>query len=135
MTGGDPHTTTGASGSSIIADIHNGLISKEVDGRYHPGIAKSWKVSANWEHMTFKLDGSAMFHDGTPVTAEDVKFSLDRVMTLKGYFAPVFRKYIERVEVVDPETVKVYFKRPYIVFIKSGIFSLQVEFPSLRHGM
>jgi peptide/nickel transport system substrate-binding protein len=116
MTGGDPHTTTGASGSSIIADIHNGLISKEVDGRYHQGIAKSWKVAANWEYMTFKLDGSAMFHDGTPVIAEDVKFSLDRVPTLKGYFAPVFKKYIERVEVVDPETVKVYFKKPYIGF-------------------
>ena len=118
MTGGDPHTTTGATGSIIISIIHNGLISKYSDGKYHPGIAKSWKVAANWKYMTFKLDRRAKFHDGTQVKAEDVKFSLDRVPTMKGYFAPVFKKYIDRVEVVNADTVKVYFKKPYV-----GIFT------------
>jgi peptide/nickel transport system substrate-binding protein len=114
MTGGDPHTTTGATGTSIISMIHQGLLSKYVDGRYHPGIAKSWKVAAGWKHMTFKLNREVRFHDGTLVTAEDVKFSLDRPATLKGYFAPVFKKYMDRVEVVDADTVRLYFKRPWV---------------------
>ena len=114
MTGGDPHTTTGASGTSIIANIHNGLISKYVDGKYHPGIAKSWKIAAGWKYMEFKLNLKAKFHDGTNVTAEDVKFSLERPPTLKGYFAPVFKKYMGKVEIVSPDTVRMHFKRPMV---------------------
>lgn len=118
MTGGDPHTTTGASGTSIIAAIHNGLVSKYVDGQYHPGIAKSWEVGANWAFVTFKLDPNAKFHDGSKVTAEDVKFSLNRPATLKGYFSTVMPKYLKEVEIVNADTVKVHLKKPW-----PGIFN------------
>ena len=123
MTGGDPHTSTGDTASTIISLLHDGLCVKLVDGKIHPAIAKSWSVEPNWKFVTFKLNRSAKFHDGTPVTAEDVKFSLDRVKRLKGYFKPVFDKYIEQVEVVDPDTVKVYLKMPMV-----GIFNIFAKY-------
>ena len=123
MTGGDPHTSTGDTASTIISLLHDGLCVKLVDGKIHPAIAKSWTVEPNWKFVTFKLNRSAKFHDNTPVTAEDVKYSLDRVKRLKGYFKPVFDKYIDRVEVVDPDTVKVYLKMPMV-----GIFSIFAKY-------
>jgi peptide/nickel transport system substrate-binding protein len=116
MTGGDPHTMTGATASTIISLLYDSLVIKYVDGKYHPAIAKSWKVETNWKFIRFNLDRSASFHDGTPVTAEDVKYSLERQARMKGYWAPAFRRYIERVDVDNPDTVTVYFKEPYLMF-------------------
>ena len=80
-------------------------------------------MEPNWKSVTFKLNRTAKFQDGTPVTAEDVKFSLDRVKRLKGYFKPVFDKYIEKVEVVNPDTVKVYLNMPMV-----GIFDIFAKY-------
>ncbi len=123
MTGGDPHTSTGDTASTLISLLHDGLCVKLVDGKIHPAIAKSWTVEPNWKFVTFKLNRTAKFHDNTPVTAEDVKFSLDRVKRLKGYFKAVFDNYIDRVEVVDPDTVKVYLKMPMV-----GIFNIFAKY-------
>lgn len=47
-----------------------------------PRLAKSWEVSADGTVYTFHLDERAKFNDGTPVTAEDVKYSIDRTILI-----------------------------------------------------
>src|SRR3954469_8679527 len=54
-----------------------------------PELAESWEVAADGMSCTFKLRKDAVFHDGTPVTAKDVKWSFDRAVTVGGF--PTFQ--------------------------------------------
>lgn len=50
-----------------------------------PELAESWKLAADGMSVTFKLRADATFHDGSPVTAEDVKWSFDRAVSVGGF--------------------------------------------------
>jgi peptide/nickel transport system substrate-binding protein len=54
-----------------------------------PELAESWQVAADGMSVTFKLRKDARFHDGTPVTARDVKWSFDRAVSVGGF--PAFQ--------------------------------------------
>lgn len=80
-----------------------------------PHIAERWEISKDNKEFTFYLRKNAKFHDGTPITAEDVKFSLDLIFDPKyeaGHLRP-FYENIEKVEIIDPTTVKFYVKNTY----------------------
>ena len=62
----------------IINQICDGLVRGRRQPDAQPGLAESWTSSEDGLTWTFTLREGAMFRDGTPVTAEDVKFSLDR---------------------------------------------------------
>jgi peptide/nickel transport system substrate-binding protein len=79
-------------------------------------LAESYSVSPDGLKLTFKLRPDAKFHDGSPVTAEDVKWSLDRCVT-----APVLGKAqlltgsmtsADQFRVIDPLTIEVTLPRP-----------------------
>jgi peptide/nickel transport system substrate-binding protein len=79
-------------------------------------LAESYSVSPDGLKLTFKLRPDAKFHDGSPVTAEDVKWSLDRCVT-----APVLGKAqlltgsmtsADQFKVIDPLTIEVTLPRP-----------------------
>jgi peptide/nickel transport system substrate-binding protein len=115
MRGGDGHTGTGARCTTLISLLHGKLLIKDKDGALQPDLANSWDVGPNWSSITFHLNKQAKFHDGVPVTAEDVKFSFARAMRpeLKFTFGGEMRRKIDRVEIVDKHTVTVYNKTPY----------------------
>jgi peptide/nickel transport system substrate-binding protein len=54
-----------------------------------PELAESWQVAADGMSVTFKLRKDAKFHDGSPVTAHDVKWSFDRAVSVGGF--PTFQ--------------------------------------------
>src|SRR5262249_44683752 len=70
-----------------------------------PVLATEWKVSPDGKEYTFKLRPNVKFASGNPFTAEDVKFSLTRLKTLKGNPGWMMDPLKEGV-VVDPMTVK-----------------------------
>src|SRR3981189_511380 len=79
-------------------------------------LAETYEVSPDGLKMTFRLRKDAKFQDGTPVTAEDVKWSLDRVVT-----APVLGKAqlltgsmtsADQFKVIDPLTIEVTLPKP-----------------------
>jgi peptide/nickel transport system substrate-binding protein len=80
-----------------------------------PELAESWKIAPDGESVIFKLRKNAKFHDGTPVTAKDVKWSFDRAVTVGGF--PTFQMAAgslekpEQFEVVDEHSFKVKFLR------------------------
>jgi peptide/nickel transport system substrate-binding protein len=80
-----------------------------------PELAESWTLAPDGLSVTFKLRRDAKFHDGTPVTAKDVKWSLDRAVTVGGF--PTFQMKAgslekpEQFEAVDDHTVRVKFLR------------------------
>src|SRR6185503_11434757 len=81
--------------------------------KLEPELAESWQLSSDGMSVLFKLRRNAKFHDGTPVTARDVKWSLDRAVTVGGF--PTFQMKAgsltkpEQFVVVDDHTVRVDF--------------------------
>jgi peptide/nickel transport system substrate-binding protein len=112
MNGGDCHTSQGSGTINLCALIHEGLVRKALDGSMVPALAKSWKFGKGGLSVTFTLDERAKFHNGEPVTAADVKFSLERSMRpeLKFFRAPVLKQNIDRIEVLDDHRLTVYLK-------------------------
>src|SRR3989441_4814615 len=80
-----------------------------------PELAESWTLAPDGMSVTFKLRRDAKFHDGTPVTAKDVKWSFDRAVTVGGF--PTFQMKAGSLEkpeqfvAVDDHTFRVTFLR------------------------
>jgi peptide/nickel transport system substrate-binding protein len=82
-----------------------------------PGLAESYKLSDDGLTYTFVLNKAAKFASGNPVTAEDVRFSWTRLKNIKGGPSSyVTDSGVDKIEVVDPQTVKVTLKAAYPAF-------------------
>jgi len=83
--------------------------------KLEPELAESWKIAPDGNSVTFKLRKGAKFHDGTPITAKDVKWSFDRAVAVGGF--PTFQMKAGSLEdpkqfiVVDDQTFRVDFVR------------------------
>lgn len=80
-----------------------------------PALAESFSVGKNAMSYTFKLRKGVKFHDGTPLTAKDVKFSFDAIRNpayKASHRVPYFENF-ESVEVIDDHTVRVNIKKKY----------------------
>lgn len=85
-----------------------------------PSIAESWEVSDDGKTFTFKLNPNAKFASGNPVTASDVKYSLDRVINFKGAAQGfILQSYLSEnsVKVIDDHTVEIAIKNPAPAFL------------------
>jgi peptide/nickel transport system substrate-binding protein len=122
MTGGDCHTAQGLGSLNVAPLIHEGLVRKDPDGRMIPALAKSWEFGKDGLSIKFTLNERAKFHNGEPVTAKDVKFSIERAMRpeLKYRGAGGLIRSIDRIEVMDDHHLTVYFKLPLPAFLEWG---------------
>ncbi len=122
----DPAQVTDLNSNRVGRRIAETLVTfPEESTRIVPGLAESWVVSKDGRRYTFKLRKGVSFHDGTPLDAEAVKFSIDRQINpehpfnkLGKYpFANFFFGNIKAVEVVDPLTVEFVLKEPRASFL------------------
>ncbi len=119
MKGGDPYTPGGSLASPIVWSLYEGLVRKTNEGKVAPCLATSWEIDPAWKHMTFYLDKKAKWTDGKPVTAEDVKFSLERIMgkTVKHIHAGEHRRKIDHIEIIDDHTVRIHLTSAWPAFL------------------
>ncbi|MFX6743291.1 ABC transporter substrate-binding protein, partial [Acinetobacter baumannii] len=68
---------------NVSEHVFDSLIKMDADSRIIPGLAESWKLvnETTWE---FKIRQGVKFHDGSPLTAEDILWSLDRPATIQN---------------------------------------------------
>src|SRR6267143_690771 len=110
----DFHTAPGYEMMWVAMNVGCGLINITPDGKFVGDAAESWQISPDALSYTFKLRKNVLFHDGTPVDAAAVKFSIDRLMDpatksgMRTFYEPV-----HSVEVLDPLTVQIRLKQPY----------------------
>ena len=78
-----------------------------------PQLALSHETSDDGKAVTIKLRPNVKFHDGEPLDAEAAKFSFERHLTMQGSFRRPELTAIEKVEVVDPLTVRLHLKSPF----------------------
>ncbi|MCL0074794.1 ABC transporter substrate-binding protein [Thermodesulfovibrionales bacterium] len=83
--------------------------------RPEPMLATHWEVSEDGLTWTFYLREGVKFHDGTPFTADAVKFSLERILERRGAIAQGIFK-IESMEIVDDYTIKITNTEPWAAF-------------------
>lgn len=74
----DRHKTGTASTSRVLQNVHAGLITVDKDFNIVPDLAESYEVSDDGLTYTFKLRSGVTFHDGSPMTSADVKYSFER---------------------------------------------------------
>lgn len=88
----DPGECYESSGIEIATNVYDRLLRYEPENlsRLVGGVAESWTVSADGRHFSFTLRRNLKFHSGAPVTAEDVAFSLQRVVLLDRVPAYLF---------------------------------------------
>lgn len=104
-TGLDPATSFNAASTRVMELIFDGLVDRNDKDELVPGLAKSWDISSDGLTYTFHLQPDAKFSDSSAVTADDVKFSLERMASSEIMKAAL--AVMKSVEVIDPQTVKV----------------------------
>jgi len=94
--------------------LHDALVKPMPGGAQTPCLAESWSVSADGLVYEFVLRKGVVFHNGDPVTAEDVKFSFERY---RGAGAKMLKDRVAAVEAVDLQRVRVRLKSPWPDFM------------------
>jgi peptide/nickel transport system substrate-binding protein len=98
----------------MLYAIHDALVRPYPGHKMGPSLAESWQESEDGLTYEFKLRPGLKFHNGDPVTTEDVKFSFDRY---QGAGAQAFKDHVGEVEIVDPLVVRFHLKAPWPDFM------------------
>ena len=106
----DPHRSNDQSSSRVRSHIYETLILQTEDLQLVPGLADSWTQIDDLT-FEFKLKKDVVFHDGSPFTAADVKFTFERALTSPDIGHIIGS--LESVEVVDDFTVRLVTKQPF----------------------
>lgn len=108
----DPHWSTLGSQAETLRHVFDTLVMADENLQMKPGLATSWKPvdDTTWE---FKIREGVKFHDGSELTAEDVKFSIDRIPVVTGPMSmTIYTKQVKETKVVDKHTLHVITKAP-----------------------
>ena len=94
--------------------LHDALLKPMPVNPMAPSLAESWSVSPDGLVYQFVLRRGVKFHNGDPVTADDVKFSFERY---RGVSAKVLKDKVRQVHVVDPHHVRFQLREPWPDFL------------------
>jgi peptide/nickel transport system substrate-binding protein len=111
----DPTTTTEENGIDVEEMIFRPLVGLDAQRRIVPALATSWAVSPDALTYEFHLDPYAEWEDGSPVTSDDVLFTIERIRDPKvpAFNYRDFFSEVTAVETPDASTVRVRFSVPY----------------------
>lgn len=110
----DPHTNSNFSSLQAYDHIYESLVAYDENMNIVPALAERWEVSPDSTVYTFYLRGNVKFHDGQQLTAEDVKYSLERVLNPKT--AAPWRDWlgpVKEVRAVDRSVVQIVLEDPF----------------------
>lgn len=109
----DPHLQWNTDSYTIYRNIFDNLLTRDPKGKIVPQIAKSWKYDGDTT-INFEIRDDVKFQDGSKLTADDVAFSINRIIDPK-LKSPQLSQFdqIKKAEVVSPTEVKVTTKSPY----------------------
>ncbi|MBB4677298.1 ABC transporter substrate-binding protein [Crossiella cryophila] len=96
----------------LLGNVYEGLVKRDEGGRIAAGLAESWTVSPDRTVYDFRLRPNVRFANGAPFSAEDVKFSLERVRTDWAVSLKSTMDVLRQVEVVSPLHARVVLSRP-----------------------
>jgi peptide/nickel transport system substrate-binding protein len=98
----------------MLYALHDALVRPYPGHKMGPSLAQSWTESPDGKIYEFKLRPGLKFHNGAPLTTEDVKFSFERY---RGASAKILQEHVAQVEIVDPLVVRFHLKAPWPDFM------------------
>jgi peptide/nickel transport system substrate-binding protein len=98
----------------LLYALHDALVRPYPGTKMGPSLAESWKEGPDGKMYEFKLRSGLKFHNGDPVSTEDVKFSFERY---KGAGAKILQERVREVEIVNPLVVRFHLKEPWPDFM------------------
>jgi peptide/nickel transport system substrate-binding protein len=111
----DPAETSGIITPFVVLyALHDAMVKPLPGNATAPSLAESWSASPDWLVFEFALRKGIRFHNGEPVTAEDVKFSLERY---RGASSKMLRERVQTIETPDPGRVRIRLKQPWPDFM------------------
>lgn len=117
----DPQLAKTAGIREVLFNIFEGLVKAGPDGTLIPAVASDYELSKDATTYTFTLREGVTFHDGKPVTAEDVVYSLERCAGSENDGKPLVSAFsaVQSIEAPDENHVVVTLKEPGLEFINS----------------
>jgi peptide/nickel transport system substrate-binding protein len=112
----DPNAVTDEIALTIAPNLFNKLVMLDADSRVLPDLAESWTVSDDGRTYTFRLRQGVLWHDGRPLTVEDVVWTLTSLAKEPSMATEALRR-MERVEAPDPRTVVIRLREEWAPFI------------------
>lgn len=114
----DPHKAVAAGTKEVLFNIFEGLVKPDEKGDLVDAVASDHKISEDGMTYTFTLRDGVKFHNGADVTAEDVKYSIERCAdTSKGEPLVSAFSVIKSVEIPDGKTVEIQLSEPNTEFL------------------
>jgi peptide/nickel transport system substrate-binding protein len=98
----------------MLYAIHDALVRPYPGQKMGPSLAESWSESEDGLTYEFKLRANLKFHNGDPLTTEDVKFSFERY---RGAAASTIHDHVKEVEIVDRRVVRFHLATPWPDFM------------------
>ena len=99
---------------AVYYALHDALVKPMPGNTMAPSLAESWSASPDGLTHEFVLRQGIRFHNGDPLTADDVKFSFERY---RGVSAKVLKERVRQVQVVDPHRIRFLLKQPWPDFL------------------
>ena len=120
----DPHKSSTRYNYTFNSNMFEGLYIRNDKAELVPALAESVAVTPDGLTYTFRLRKGVRFHDGSAMTADDVKFSIDRAIdpATKNPLLS-FIKSIDKVDIVNPDTVVIKLKERDAIFLKKLAFA------------
>ncbi|MDR1377724.1 MAG: ABC transporter substrate-binding protein [Synergistaceae bacterium] len=109
----DPAVGSDYASGTVLINVYDSLVFPTPDGGVRPWVAESWKISEDGLTWDFKIRQDIVFHSGNKLTANDVAYSMKRLLEIGEGFAFLFYSYVDSVEAVDDYTVRLNCKVPY----------------------
>ena len=129
----DPHIAKAAGTKEVLFNVYEGLVKPDSNGNFIPAVASNYEMKDDGKVYTFTLRENVMFHDESTVTAEDVKYSIERCADAddETTFVPAYSN-LEEVKIVDVKTVEIILKEPdteFIAYMTTAIIPKNNESP------
>lgn len=103
---------------------YGGLMGYDASGTLIPLLAESYEIAEDGKTYTFILRTNAVFSDGTPVTAEDVVFTVEKAQD-PGLKSPEYANWANiRTEMVDARTIRFILPKPYAPFLEEATLGI-----------
>jgi peptide/nickel transport system substrate-binding protein len=128
----DPAEVYELMASNLLYNVADTLVQLEPGtGEVAPGVAEEWEVSDDAKNYTFTLREGVKFHDGSDLTSEDVKWSLERALNINHPESAAFLiSAIEDIKTPDDTTVEITISEPNVTFLSRLSYTVATILPS-----
>ncbi|MFB3763860.1 MAG: ABC transporter substrate-binding protein [Methanotrichaceae archaeon] len=102
---------------SVIYPVNSPLVYEDISGELKPALAKSWENTDGGKTWIIHLDEKAKWHDGQPVTSEDLKFSSEFNRKRDSRVDEFMKEYLDSIQTPDEHTLIYKLKKPFSPFL------------------